>query len=475
MWLHAAPTPGRSASSARSVWSRSRSIRRTCRSRCFTWRSVRERRPSSVGRRLDSTKIDRGRGWKLSRRTSFLSSSSTRRSARFRQAAGIALRGTQQSSRSVFRTRAGAQERSWSGSIRFVPFDQEYRYFVELLARQISSGVAGARAFEQERMRAESLAEIDRAKTVFFSNVSHEFRTPLTLMLGPIDDLLSNPEQLPVESREALEVVQRNGQRLLKLVNTLLDFARIEAGRAQRELRTDRSATLLPPTLRATSALRARRRASRWSSIARRSPSRAYVDRDMWEKIVLNLVSNAFKFTFEGDIAVSLRAAGELVRAQRCATRASASPRGTAPHLRALPASRRSSRAAATKARGIGLALVQELVRLHGGSIRVESTLGEGSRVHRYDPGGQSPSSGRSHRRRAAAVRPGEIADVYVEEALGWHSAATPSLSPAFSHAVRIQLQPGAAHRLGRRQRRSAGVRASPAEPRLRGGDGDGR
>src|SRR5213076_1357222 len=93
---------------------------------------------------------------------------------------------------------------------------------------------ANARAYEEERKRAEALAEIDRAKTAFFSNVSHEFRTPLTLMLGPLQDQLAGARG-PLSSavHQDLEVVHRNAARLLKLVNSLLDFSRIEAGRMQ--------------------------------------------------------------------------------------------------------------------------------------------------------------------------------------------------------------------------------------------------
>ena len=84
---------------------------------------------------------------------------------------------------------------------------------------------------EEERRRAEALAELDRAKTAFFSNVSHEFRTPLTLMLGPIEEPCTS-ERGRAQGEE-LRLVHRNGLRLLKLVNTLLDFSRIEAGRAE--------------------------------------------------------------------------------------------------------------------------------------------------------------------------------------------------------------------------------------------------
>src|SRR5258705_3856440 len=88
-------------------------------------------------------------------------------------------------------------------------------------------------AAEAERRRAEALAEIDRAKTEFFSNISHEFRTPLTLMLGPLEDELAESTlPLPAPRRERLATAHRNSLRLLKLVNTLLDFSRIEAGRS---------------------------------------------------------------------------------------------------------------------------------------------------------------------------------------------------------------------------------------------------
>ncbi|HEX6818552.1 MAG TPA: ATP-binding protein, partial [Ktedonobacterales bacterium] len=203
-------------------------------------------------------------------------------------------------------------------------FDDAYAGFFELVSGQIATAIANARAYEEERRRAEALASIDRAKTAFFSNVSHEFRTPLTLMLGPLADLLqpvagetangemparseTGEEQraLPPGARAELEVVQRNGLRLLKLVNTLLDFARIEAGRVQ--------AVYEPTDLAAYTA----DLASSFRSLVEKAgmrlvvdcpalPEPVYVDRDMWEKIVLNLLSNAFKFTLRGSITVAL-------------------------------------------------------------------------------------------------------------------------------------------------------------------------
>ena len=112
------------------------------------------------------------------------------------------------------------------------PFDDEYRRWFELLAAQVGGSITNARVAADERQRAEALAELDRAKTTFFSNVSHEFRTPLALMLGPLEQTLA-AEGLAAEVRQSLEVARRNSQRLLKLVNALLDFSRIEAGRLQ--------------------------------------------------------------------------------------------------------------------------------------------------------------------------------------------------------------------------------------------------
>lgn len=113
-------------------------------------------------------------------------------------------------------------------------FDRDYQNFCELVAGQLSTAIATAGSVEEGRKRTIALAEIDRAKTVFFSNVSHEFRTPLTLMLGPLEQLSNSlADRVQPAELEQLQLIQRNGIRLQKLVNTLLDFARIEAGRIQ--------------------------------------------------------------------------------------------------------------------------------------------------------------------------------------------------------------------------------------------------
>ena len=306
-------------------------------------------------------------------------------------------------------------------------FDDNYRSFIGLTAGQISAAIANAQAYEEERRRAEALAEIDRAKTAFFSNVSHEFRTPLTLMLAPIEDALNDAsEELAPAHRSRLETAHRNSLRLLKLVNSLLDFSRIEAGRVE--------ASFEPTDLaRLTAEL-----ASSFDSAVERAglklridcPDLAqpvYVDRDMWEKIVLNLLSNAFKFTFEGEIAIEVR-----VLADRHAAEMTVRDTGVGIPASELPRLfERFHRVEGQKSRsfegsGIGLALVQELVRLHGGTIRVESEIGRGSAFIVSLPLGTTHLSAA----RIGAGRPSAStslrAEAYVEEALRWLPQSEP-------------------------------------------------
>jgi signal transduction histidine kinase len=234
-------------------------------------------------------------------------------------------------------------------------------------------------AREEERQRAESLAELDRTKTLFFSNVSHEFRTPLTLLLAPLQDALSDrTHPLAPPQRERLELAQRNTNRLLKLVNTLLDFSRIEAGRME--------AVYEPTDL----AMFTTELASVFRSAIERAGLRlivdcpplselVYVDREMWEKIVLNLLSNAFKFTLEGKITVRVHPTdGNRAILQIQDTGTGIAPEHL-PHLFERFYQIRGTQARTHEGSGIGLALVHELVQLHGGTIDVSSTVGQGT------------------------------------------------------------------------------------------------
>jgi signal transduction histidine kinase len=297
--------------------------------------------------------------------------------------------------------------------------DEDYRTFFGLIATQIASGVADAQALEAERRRVEALAELDRAKTAFFSNVSHEFRTPLTLMVGPLEDALANGDgSISRQARASLEVAHRNSLRLLKLVNTLLDFSRIEAGRIDASYEpTDVAA--LTAELAGVFRSAVEKAGLRLVVDCEALPEPVYVDRDMWEKIVLNLLSNAFKFTFEGEIAVRLRWRGDRVELSVADT-------GVGIAESDLPlVFRRFHRVKHARARthegtGIGLALVQELARLHGGGVTVASVEGRGTIFI------VSVRTGTAHiaPERIAAARQLEPTSVgaipYVEEALRW-------------------------------------------------------
>lgn len=299
------------------------------------------------------------------------------------------------------------------------PLDVSYAGFLSLVAGQIAASITNVRAYEAERKRAEALAEIDRAKTAFFSNVSHEFRTPLTLMLGPLQDLLARSQtHLTPTAKEQLELANRNGARLLRLVNTLLDFSRIEAGRVQAVYQ---ATDLAGFTSELASVFRSATEKAGLRLIVNCPPLQepVYVDRDMWEKIVLNLISNAFKFTFDGEIAVSLGRVGDSAELRVQDTGVGIPPEEI-PQLFERFHRVPHARSRTHEGTGIGLALVHELVKLHGGSIRVESTLGEGTTFIVGIPFGQSHlessqvGGARSLSSTAVGARP------FVEEALRW-------------------------------------------------------
>ncbi|BDI18542.1 hypothetical protein ANSO36C_43440 [Nostoc cf. commune SO-36] len=258
-------------------------------------------------------------------------------------------------------------------------------------------------AREQERQRAEALAELDHAKTLFFSNVSHEFRTPLTLSLAPLQDALSDSvNPLTSSQRERLELAHRNSLRLLKLVNTLLDFSRIEADRLKANYEpTDLSSY----TAELASVFRSAMENANLQLVidCPPLPNPIYVDREMWEKIVLNLLSNAFKFTFEGIISVSLKPVQEGAGSREQGAGEKNFPpcpphpapclfvelivsdtgvgisASELPHLFERFYQVRGAKGRSYEGSGIGLSLVQELVKRHGGAIAVTSAVGQGT------------------------------------------------------------------------------------------------
>jgi signal transduction histidine kinase len=256
--------------------------------------------------------------------------------------------------------------------------DDKYRDFLKLVASQIASGIGSAEAFHAAKERAERLAEVDRAKSVFYSNISHEFRTPLTLMLGPVDDLLREDDgQLTGEQREKLVALRRNALRLLRLVSGLLDLARVEAGRLQLEREaTDLSA--LTREIASTFGSSMRLAGLRFVVDCRPLPRPVTIDRGVWETIVLNLLSNALKYTPRGEVALTLAPAGKHIRLSVRDTGIGI-PASVLPHVFERFYRARESEGRSIEGTGIGLALVRELAGALGGDVVVESKPGVGT------------------------------------------------------------------------------------------------
>ncbi|CAN5188519.1 SpoIIE family protein phosphatase [soil metagenome] len=297
--------------------------------------------------------------------------------------------------------------------------DDHYRGFVDLVAGHIAAKVGSARSYQTQQQRAEELAELDRAKTTFFSNISHEFRTPLTLILGPLDELRHRVSGVDEQARQELELAHRNGLRLAKLVNTLLDFSRIQAGRMQARFEPVDVSTVT----------------GELASVFRSAINRAgltftvdcpplgepvYLDRDMWEKVVLNLLSNALKFTFDGGITVRVARDGPdavvTIADTGIGVAAAEMPRLFERFHRI-----ENARARSTEGSGIGLALVRELIGLHGGTITADSDEGEGTTFTARLPFGAAHLASEDVAELSeAGTVPRVVGEPYLQEAARW-------------------------------------------------------
>jgi PAS domain S-box-containing protein len=227
----------------------------------------------------------------------------------------------------------------------------------------------------EARERVEALAELDRTKSDFFNNISHEFRTPLTLMLGPLETLANGAD---AGQRPLVEIAQRNALRLLKLVNALLQFSRLEAGHREASfVETDLAAMTTDLAAGFRSAIE---RAGLHLIVSSDLTEPVFVDRAMWEKIVLNLLSNALKFTLEGTIRVDVTVVDGNARLSVSDTGVGV-PADELPSMFERFRRLRSMPSRSYEGSGIGLALTRELVRLHGGSIEAESEVGRGTTI----------------------------------------------------------------------------------------------
>jgi len=314
-----------------------------------------------------------------------------------------------------------------------VPFDHAYQGFVRRVAHEIATSLASVHTLEDARRRADTLAQLDRVKTAFLTNVSHEFRTPLTLVIGPLEDLLGDGgAALSPEQRTVLERVRRSAYRLLGYVTTLLDFARADVGPAAVEFEpTDLAA--LTAEIAGTFELVAARAGLRLVVDCPTVGEPVFVAREMWEQIVLNLISNALKHTFQGEIAVSLCRATDRVRLTVRDT-GTGIPEHAVPHLFERFYRVPDAPARTREGMGVGLALVKELVTLHGGSIQVASKLGEGSTFTVEVPRG-SAHLPPARVRAASSLLALRAAPPFIEDALGW--LGPPPAPPAPERAAR--------------------------------------
>ncbi len=296
--------------------------------------------------------------------------------------------------------------------------DEKYSSFLSLVGDQLATSFADIHVLEMERRKAEALAEIDRAKTVFFSNISHEFRTPLTLLLSPLEEVLSDAEGMAGDTRYRLGVAYRNALRMQKLVNTLLEFSRIEAWRLEGQFRRVDIAAL---TVDLASSFRsAIEKAGMELHVgARQIHGEVYVDVELWERIILNLVSNAFKYSQQGTISVEVRQEGEEVLVS-----VTDDGIGIAPDQQDRIFDRfhrvEHSGGRSQEGTGIGLAMVRELVRLHQGVIKVTSAVGVGSTFTVVIPVGKAHLPAERIIVETRGYRGMRNADAFVEEAMMW-------------------------------------------------------
>jgi signal transduction histidine kinase/CheY-like chemotaxis protein len=328
-----------------------------------------------------------------------------------------------------------------------------YNDFLEVLASAVAGALSAALAHEEQRKRAEALTELDRAKTTFFANVSHEFRTPLTLLLGPLQQALADEDR--PERREQLELAERGALRLLKQVNTLLDVARAEAGQTRPALEP---VDLAGATAELAGVFRS---AFETAGLTLKVdcpplPKPVPLDREMWEKIILNLLSNALKFTFTGGAQVQVAAARDRARLTITDT-GTGIPADELPRLFERFHRVRGARSRSHEGSGLGLVLVKDLVEAHGGTVSVDSRLGQGTTLTVDLPfaTAQRPLPAPPE---AGAVSPGEIpreggsgrsgrTAAYVDEALGWLAAdPVPAAATSAAHTRQAPATHDALH-----------------------------
>ena len=241
-------------------------------------------------------------------------------------------------------------------------------------------------AAQLEHAEAEKLREMDAMKSTFFANISHEFRTPLTLIISPAEQMMNGAFQ--GDFQKYYRIIHRNGKRLLDLVNQLLDLSKLESGKLKLAASEGDLGRFVSAVAGSFESLAVRQQIDFQIDVPKESLT-CFFDRDKVEKVLVNLVSNAFKFTGEGgqievrltidDLRLQDKGEPIVARQSKIVIRDTGIgiPAEQLPHL--FERFTKSALSEVQAGSGIGLALTKELAELHGGGIAVESTEGEGT------------------------------------------------------------------------------------------------
>lgn len=259
------------------------------------------------------------------------------------------------------------------------PWDADLEGYLALVAAALGSAMLTQAELWAERRRVARAVALDAAKSEFFSSVSHELTTPLTLLAAPIEHILEREPDLPAAVRHDLVLMRANASRLARMVEAMLDFSRIEAGRLVPTLQTT-DVALATRGLCAAFAPAVERAGLDFSADVPDLSRPAQVDPDFFERIVLNLLSNAVKFTDAGSVTVRLREEGDSYLVEVADTGSGIDPSDHDRVFARFERLRPPSGGREVPGAGIGLAMVRHLTEILGGSVDLDSEPGRGSR-----------------------------------------------------------------------------------------------
>ncbi|MDV3220274.1 ATP-binding protein [Intrasporangium sp.] len=292
-------------------------------------------------------------------------------------------------------------------------WDPALATYLALCITHLGTALSGIRELDSERQRAETLEALDIAKSAFFTNISHELRTPLTLISGPLAEAVAD-RSLTADQRERLELAQRNAVRLARMVDAMLDFGRMAASKVQPQVEP-LDVTRQTRAMADSFAGAFRRAGLEFVAECPQTDRPAHLDRDMYERIVLNLLSNALKYTPAGRVTLRLEPGPDGFTVSVTDTGIGIRKRDIPRVFQRFEQLPRPGKARSHEGAGIGLAMVKQLTELMGGTVEVESALGRGSTFTIRLPWGEPPTvpvGGHS-------ITPRHV-DAFLAETEGW-------------------------------------------------------